>query len=109
MLSAVEARRLPAASLTPAEVERVSTILEQVDKAVRANMRRSGCAMELAETDSAVIAEVTLRLKALGWLPQWQPMMQESPVRGASPRHVGYRMNLVPSEAAFAEAALLPH
>lgn len=106
MISAVQALRLPCAQLTPAQRDAADAVERALDAYVEKHMERRGAyGFKTRETDPNVIAEVNARLKAKGWEVQLQPDAMPSAVNPRQALHVGWKIDLAPSAAAYVEAA----
>lgn len=104
MISAAEALRLPSAQLTPEESASADALEMSIESYVRLKMERRGCEYTTPETRPNIIAEVNQRLKTAGYQPQWQALVEQSVVKGAAPRHVGFKLALAPTDEAYRAA-----
>lgn len=101
MIPAVEALALPTAVLTAEQKADADKLEEEIDKAVRGHMQRNGLDMQVKQTDAAVIAEVNQRLRAAGYGARWSPMIEQHRLNAAVQNHVGFNLNLFPSDDAY--------
>jgi len=109
MITAIEALRLPSAKLTDEQSEKATDVINKIDAQVRMKMTRGGLTMILNVTDQSVLAHVAILLKQAGWNPQWMPVHEQSSIRGAQPKHVGFQLTLAPQESAYEAAEQLVH
>lgn len=99
MISATDALLLSRAQLTAQEKEAAALLALEVDAFINARMERRGCTdFATKEKNSNVIAEVNQRLRKAGWNTKWMPLHEKT-------THIGWTLDLVPSDAAYNEAA----
>lgn len=107
MISAAEALRLPSAQLTSEERATADALEADIEAHVRLKMERRGCEFTTNETRSNVIAELNQRLKAAGFQPQWQAIIEPPRIGLGTPTHVGFKLALAPSDDAYRAAVSL--
>jgi hypothetical protein len=107
MIHAAEALKLESAALNESAQKDVQEMLENIDRFVRLNMRRSGCVMQINHTNSDVVLEVSRLLAQDGWATQWTPIAEQSRVSGSQPRHVGFQLTLRPKDEIYKADSLL--
>ena len=103
MISATEALSLPTAELSKECREAADKLEGQIEGIVREKMGRNGVDITTTVTHEAVIAEVNQRLRRAGWATNWQPKLEQHPLNKALTKHVGFSLNLFPSDAAYTE------
>jgi hypothetical protein len=105
MIPAVEALKLSCAQLTPEESAAVGKLETEIEEHIRKSMARRGCEFDTKETNGNVISEVNQRLKAVGYNPQWQPLIQRHKLNAATQEHIGFRLTLAPNDESYRSAA----
>jgi hypothetical protein len=106
VISATEALALPKTKLTTEEKEGADRLEITIEQAIREHMEFRGIDLEIKEPRPNVIAEVNQRLRAVGFVAQWQPMVQQNRFNpAAAPAIVGFKLSLSPGDAAYKEAA----
>ena len=105
MIPAIEALRLPNAQLTVEEIAAADALEAFIEDHVRKNMARRGCELAVKETNANIIAEVNQRLKAAGYLPQWQALVERNKFNAATQQHVGFQLALGPTDESYRTAS----
>jgi hypothetical protein len=109
VIPAVEALRLQTAQLSDEEKAAADRIESEIEEAVRKGMTRSGLNFQSKENRPVVIAEINQRMKAAGYEPGAQLVVDVHPLNKAQQIVVGFRMGLAPTDESYRayERALL--
>jgi len=105
VISATDALALPTAQLTAEETEAANKLEAEIEVHVLAKMERKGIDFESKETRPNVIAEINQRLKAAGFDPQIQFVVDQHPLNKAIQRCIGFRLSMWPSDESYRAAA----
>ena len=104
MISPSEALQLPTAQLNDEEASAADGLMLLIDEHVRKGMTRAGVDLTTKMTNRNVVAEVNCRLRALGWITEWRPIVEQHRLNAAVQNHTGFQLSLIPSDEAYKEA-----
>ena len=104
MIRAADALKKPTAQLSAEEKAAVDAIESELEKLIDEKMEFRGVDFLSKESRPNVVAELNQRLKAAGYEPHIEMMLERHPFNAALMKLSGFKLMLAPSDAAYQEA-----
>lgn len=105
MIPASEALTLPTATLSNEERDAADKLEILIEEHVRKEMTRFGIDLQTSVTNKNVVAEVNYRLRMMGWVTNWQPIVEKHRFNAAMSVHSGFTLSLLPTDESYNVAA----